>query len=94
MNRADLIEAIADRTGLTKADSARALDAALDAITNALKKEERVALVGFGTFTVRERMARAGINPRTLEGLNIPSKNVVKFNSGFKLDAKLNGVKK
>ncbi|MFN5181688.1 MAG: HU family DNA-binding protein [Bacteroidota bacterium] len=94
MNKADLIVSIADKTGLTKADSSRALEAALEAITGALKKEERVALVGFGTFTAKERMERLGINPRTLESVNIPSKIVVKFKSGFKLDAKLNGVKK
>ena len=94
MNKADLIVSIAVKTGLTKADSSRALDAALEAISSALKKEERVALVGFGTFTAKERMERLGINPRTLESVNIPSKIVVKFKSGFKLDAKLNGVKK
>lgn len=94
MNKADLIQKVADKTGLTKADTARALEATLETISHALKKEERVALVGFGTFSAKQRLERVGINPRTLESAIIPAKIVVKFKSGFKLDAKLNGVKK
>lgn len=94
MNKAELIQSIADKTNLTKADAGRALDAMIDSISFALKKGERVALVGFGTFHVRQRLSRIGVNPRTLEELNIPSKNVVKFKVGFELDHKINSRKK
>jgi DNA-binding protein HU-beta len=94
MNKADLIQSIADKTNLTKADASRALEALLDSVTFALKKGDRVALVGFGTFHVRQRLSRKGVNPRTLEDLNIPSKNVVKFKVGFELDKQINSRKK
>jgi DNA-binding protein HU-beta len=94
MNKADLIQSIADKTNLTKADASRALEALLDSVTFALRKGDRVALVGFGTFHVRQRLSRKGVNPRTLEDLNIPSKNVVKFKVGFELDKQINSRKK
>lgn len=93
MNKAELIESIAAHANLTKADAARALDATLESISKALKKEERVALVGFGTFNVRLRKSRTGVNPKTLKEIKIPAKNVVKFKAGFELSGRINKKK-
>ncbi len=93
MNKADLIEAIALQTKLSKADASRALEATLESITKALKKEERVALVGFGSFNVRHRLSRTGVNPKTLQEIKIPAKNVVKFRAGYELSNKINKKK-
>ena len=67
MNKTELINAIAENAGLNKADAKKALDATISAISEALKKGDKIALVGFGTFSVNERPARTGINPRTKE---------------------------
>lgn len=93
MNKAELIEAIATQAKLSKADAARALEATLESITKALKKEERVALVGFGSFKVRQRMPRNGVNPKTLKEIKIPGKTVVKFRAGYELSNKINKKK-
>ncbi len=90
MSKTEIIEEIASVTGLTKADSGRALDAVLTAITNGLKKEGKVAFVGFGTFAAKERAAREGINPLTKEKISIPAKTVVSFKAGSKLKDSLN----
>jgi len=82
MNKADLVEKIADQTGLTKRTSREAVDAIISAITDSLSREEKVTLVGFGTFQVMERKARKGRNPQTRETINIPAKNVPKFRPG------------
>ncbi len=82
MNKADLVEKIADQTGLTKKTSREAVDAIISAITDSLSREEKVTLVGFGTFQVMERKARKGRNPQTRETINIPAKNVPKFRPG------------
>jgi len=82
MNKADLVEKIADQTGLTKRTSREAVDAIISAITDSLSREEKVTLVGFGTFQVMERKARKGRNPQTRETINIPAKNVPKFGPG------------
>ena len=82
MNKSDLIDAIADSAGLSKADAGRALDATVDAITGALKKGQSVSLVGFGTFSVRDRAARTGRNPRTGETIKIKASNTVRFKAG------------
>lgn len=84
MNKTDLINAIA-AAGLSKADSKKALDAALEAIAEALKKGDKVALLGFGTFSLNERPAREGINPSNKEKIQIPAKKVVKFKAGAEL---------
>ena len=81
MNKADLVAAIA-ATGLKKADAQKALDATIDAIAGALKKGEKVQLIGFGTFSVAEKAARKGINPATKQVIDIPAKKVVKFKAG------------
>ena len=89
MNKSELIEKIAANAGLTKADSKKALDATLAAIKDALAADEKVALVGFGTFAVSERPAREGINPRTKETIEIAAKKVAKFKAGAELNAAL-----
>ena len=82
MTQADLVSAIAEKTELTKKDSEKALAAVVDSITEALKKGDKVALVGFGTFEVRTRAARQGINPQTKKKINIPATKVPAFKAG------------
>lgn len=84
MNKTDIINAIAE-AGLTKADSKKAFDAAIDAISEALKKGDKVAILGFGTFSINERPAREGINPMTKEKITISAKKVIKFKAGAEL---------
>ena len=85
MNKTELINAIAENAGLNKADAKKALDATISAISEALKKGDKIALVGFGTFSVNERPARTGINPRTKEQITIAAKKIAKFNAGAEL---------
>ena len=85
MNKAQLIDAIAKDANLTKADAKRALDAFIDATTGTLKSGGRVALVGFGSFSVSERNARTGRNPQTGAPIKIGAKKVVKFKAGADL---------
>ncbi len=82
MNKAELIEEVAGETGLTKAASGKAIDAIVSAISDCLARGEKVTLVGFGTFGVRQRKARTGRNPQTGATLQIPAKKVPKFNPG------------
>ncbi|MCF2655548.1 MAG: HU family DNA-binding protein [bacterium] len=89
MNKTELIEKIAATAGLTKADSKKALEATLTAVKDALAAGEKVSLIGFGTFSVNERPAREGINPRTKEKVQIAAKKVAKFKAGAELDAAL-----
>jgi DNA-binding protein HU-beta len=79
MTKAELVTAIAKGAGLTKKQADAALKAAVEAVSNALKKGERVAIPGLGIFTVRERAARKGRNPRTGAVINIPARKVVVF---------------
>lgn len=90
MSKTEIVEIIANEAGLTKADAARALDATISAITTGLKKEGKVSLVGFGTFSAKERAAREGINPLTKEAIKIPAKTVASFKAGSKLKDALN----
>lgn len=85
MNKAQLIDAIASDAKLTKADAKRALDAFVKNTTGALRKGERVALVGFGSFSVAKRNARTGRNPQTGKPITIAAKKVVKFKAGSEL---------
>lgn len=85
MNKSELIDSIADNANLSKADAKRALDAFTDSTGAALKKGDKIALVGFGTFSVSKRAARKGRNPQTGKEINIPAKNVVKFKAGSDL---------
>ena len=87
MNKAELINAIAAESGLSKADSKKALEAFVSSVTNSLKDGGKVALVGFGTFSVSERAARTGINPSTKKAITIPAKKVAKFKPGAELSA-------
>jgi len=85
MNKSELVDSIADNANLSKADAKRALDAFIDTTGNALKKGDKIALVGFGTFSVSKRAARKGRNPQTGKEINIAAKNVVKFKAGSDL---------
>ena len=90
MKKADLVEAIAEKTGLTKADANRALEATFEVITAALKKGERVPVAGFGTFNVSKRKAREGRNPQTGETVKIPARKAVTFKAGTALKESVN----
>lgn len=89
MNKTELINAIAEKANLTKVDARNALDAALETIGGALAANDRVAILGFGTFSVTEKGARTGINPRTKEKIEIAARKAVKFKAGAELDAKV-----
>jgi DNA-binding protein HU-beta len=82
MLKKDLVEEIADATGITKKQSRAALDAVLDAIKDSLKNGEPVLLTGFGKFEVRTRAARKGINPKTMEEIRLPETKVPAFKAG------------
>lgn len=82
MNKQDLISAVADSSGLTKADAAKAVEGVFDSITGALKKGDEVRLVGFGTFSVSKRKASTGRNPRTGEAMTIKASTQPKFKAG------------
>jgi DNA-binding protein HU-beta len=82
MTKGELIDAVASGAGLTKADAGRAVDSAIGAIKKALKKNQKVTIVGFGTFSVSKRKARIGRNPQTGEEIKIPAAKVPKFTSG------------
>ncbi len=90
MSKIELVEFIAKKAGLTKTDAAKALEATMEGIKTGLKKEGRVALVGFGTFTAKKRAARNGINPLTKKPIKIPAKTVASFKAGSKLKETLN----
>ena len=85
MNKQELIEAITKETGLSKADSKRALEAFTGTVTKQLKKGATVRLIGFGTFSVRKRKARKGINPQTGEEIRIKARKVPHFAPGSEL---------
>ena len=85
MNKTELVEKIAAAAGISKADSKKALEATIAAIKDALVAGDKVALVGFGTFSVSERPAREGINPATKEKISIAAKKVAKFKAGAEL---------
>ncbi|HEY8552595.1 MULTISPECIES: HU family DNA-binding protein [Thermaerobacter] len=85
MNKPELVNAIAEKTGLNKKDSERAVNAFVESVSEALAKGEKVSLVGFGTFEVRTRQARTGRNPRTGQTLTIPAAKVPAFKPGKQL---------
>ncbi len=90
MNKSELIDAVAESAGLSKADATKAVDAFSQTVTDALKKGDQVTLVGFGTFTVRERAARTGRNPRTGASINIAASKVPGFKAGKALKDAVN----
>ena len=89
MNKAELIDAIAGSAKLSKADAKKALEGFIEVTTKALKKGDRIGLVGFGSFSVTKRAARMGRNPQTGKEIKIKAKNVVKFKAGSELSAKV-----
>ena len=86
MNKGDLINVIADKAGITKAQAADSLAAVLDGISDALASGDKVTLIGFGTFSINERAARTGRNPATGKAIKIAAKKQVKFKAGKALD--------
>ncbi|WP_455379763.1 HU family DNA-binding protein [Acidihalobacter prosperus] len=90
MNKSELIDAIAAKADLSKASSGKALDAFVEAVTDALKKDDQVVLVGFGSFSVRQREARTGRNPRTGETINIAASKLPAFKPGKALKDAVN----
>ena len=93
MNKAELIDAIAEKANASKAATAVLLNATLEAIAESLVKGENVQLIGFGTFSVNERAARTGRNPQTGNELEIAAKNVARFKAGTALDSAMNTTK-
>ena len=85
MNKSQLIDAVASDSGLTKTDSARAIDSLLDTVTRALRKGDEVNITGFGKFSVIKRSARQGVNPRTGERVQISASKAPKFAAGASL---------
>ena len=90
MNKAELVDAVANAANLSKADAGRAVDAVVNSITNALKKGQQVSVVGFGTFSVKHRAARSGRNPRTGDTIKIAASNVPGFKAGKALKDAVN----
>ena len=90
MNKTELVSSIAEKSGLSKVDAKKALDATIATIADALKAGDKVALVGFGTFAVAERPERQGINPATKAPITIAAKKVAKFKAGTELDSAIN----
>ena len=90
MKKVELIESVAAKAGLTKADAGRAVDAMVATITEALVKGDRVPLVGFGTFATSKRAARTGRNPQTGAEVKIPARNAVTFKAGSALKEAVN----
>jgi DNA-binding protein HU-beta len=85
MNKSQLIDAIADESSLSKADSKKALEAFINAVADSLKKGDKVALVGFGSFLTSTRSARTGRNPQTGKTIDIAAKKVIRFKAGAEL---------
>ncbi len=90
MNKAELIDAVADGADISKADATRAVDTVVDQITKTLQNGDQVTLIGFGTFAVKDRAARTGRNPRTGEPLDIPASKVPGFKAGKALKDAVN----
>jgi DNA-binding protein HU-beta len=90
MNKGELVNAMADRVGLTRAQAGEALDAAIETITEALKKGDEVKIVGFGTFVVTDRAAGEARNPRTGEKVSVPASKAPKFRAGAGLKDAVN----
>ncbi len=90
MNKAELTEAMAEAADISKAAAARALDGMVDAVTEALKNGDQVSLIGFGTFSVRDRAARTGRNPQTGEAINIAASRNPAFKAGKALKDAVN----
>ncbi len=94
MNKSQLVDAVASDSGLSKADSARAIESVLDTITKTLKKGDEVGITGFGKFSVVKRAARQGVNPRTGERVKIKASKAPKFSAGAGLKQAISPKKK
>lgn len=90
MNKAELVDSVAEATGATRAAASASVEAVLDTITNALKKGEKVALTGFGSFEVRKRAARTGRNPQTGASIEVKASNAPAFKAGAGLKSAVN----
>ena len=89
MNKSELISAVAAEAGISKVDAKKAIEAFVSTVTNTLANGDKVALIGFGTFSVTEQSARTGVNPATKQTINIPAKKVAKFKAGAELNDKI-----
>lgn len=85
MNKSELVDNMASEAGISKAAAEKSLNAFMDSVTKALSKDDKVTLVGFGTFSAKERAARQGRNPQTGENIKIPARKVPRFKAGSKL---------
>ena len=85
MNKTDFIGAVAGKAGLSKVDAKKAVDAFIETVEEVVKGGDKVALLGFGAFSVIEKSARKGVNPKTKKPINIPARKVVKFKPGMAL---------
>ena len=90
MNKNDLIASVASSAGLSKSDATRAIESLLDAVTNSLKRDEKVSIVGFGNFSISHRKATTGRNPQTGAEIQIPASNQPKFSAGKALKTAVN----
>lgn len=86
MNKTEFIARVAEKSGLTKTDAQKAINAFAEVVAEQLKADDKVALLGFGTFSVNDKPARTGINPKTKEKISIPARKVVKFKAGSALE--------
>lgn len=89
MNKAQLISSMAEKSGLSKVDSKKALEAFISSVSTSLKDGEKIVLVGFGTFSVLNKAARMGINPATKKPIKIDAKKAVKFKAGSELSSEI-----
>ena len=85
MNKTEFITAVAEKSGLSKADAKKAVDAFVETVSSELKEGGKVALLGFGSFSVAEKSARKGVNPKTKQPIEIPARKSVKFKAGAEL---------
>ena len=85
MNKTEFISAVAEKAGLSKVDAKKAVEAFVETVSSELKKGGKVALLGFGSFSVAEKAARKGVNPKTKAPINIPARKTVKFKAGSEL---------
>ncbi|MGE4433168.1 MAG: HU family DNA-binding protein [Bacteroidales bacterium] len=90
MNKAELVQSMAEKSGLSKTDAKKALEAFILSVEASLQSGDKLSLVGFGTFSIIEKAARTGINPSTKKTIRIPAKRVVKFKAGKELAEKVN----
>ena len=90
MTKTELVNALAEKSGLNKSDASKALTATIEVITDALKAGDKVSLIGFGTFSVSERAARTGKNPQTGEAIAISASKAAKFKPGQQLKVAVN----